>query len=88
MPRCWVKDYFKCYLVDSAERWMYAKPKGNGETRPDIVQAVSNDIKAAILDKHEPVSLDLQKVGNITWSYNSTNYNILLVCQNLVSKSS
>jgi hypothetical protein len=67
---------------------MYAKPKGNRETHPDIVQAMSNDIKAAILDKHEPVPPNFQKVGNIPSSHNSTNYNVLLVCQNLVSKSS
>jgi len=61
MPRPWVKDYVKPILIDAAERWILAKHKASGTNRVEVVQAVTEDIKAAMIENNDEIRADLDK---------------------------
>ena len=66
---------------------MDAKSKGNGETHPDIVKSVSDEIETTIKERHEVVPSDLQKVGHSINLQYPTDHDMLLVCQDMVPES-
>ena len=63
MPRPWVKDYVKPILIDAAERWILTKHKASGTNRVEVVQAVTEDIKAAMIENNDEIRADLDQVS-------------------------
>jgi hypothetical protein len=62
MPRCWVKDYFRPLLIDSAEAWMEGKSTGAVTTRQEVVKAIAEQIQIALTENNDSVPTDLEKV--------------------------